>query len=137
MPRQRAQQHSCEQQCWYFGRRIEQHDRCRGSLYKGNGSNAVGVSFENAPIVLTASDPLFVSETNGRFIPAAGSQAIDSSIASLEERPALSDVKNGVKLPLSPMIAPSRDIGGLLRVDDPDVDTPQGQGQTVFIDVGR
>ncbi len=106
------------------------------NLYKGNATNTVGTGLGSFAITLSAADPLFANTSNGRYYPAPLSQAIDSSLASLQERTALSQVKNAVSLPPSPMVAPTRDLGGLLRVDDPAMNTPAGQGQNVFIDRG-
>ncbi|EMI17327.1 peptidase domain protein [Rhodopirellula maiorica SM1] len=39
-------------------------------------------------------------------------------------------------MPPSPIIAPSFDVNGQLRVDDPDVETPSGIGERVFKDRG-
>jgi VCBS repeat-containing protein len=109
------------------------------NLFKSNASNVQGLAGGgngSFPIFLGPNDPLFTSLTNGRYYLAPLSRAIDSSLASLQERSALSQVKNSMSLPSSPMISPSRDIGGLLRIDDPAVNTPGGQGQNVFIDRG-
>ncbi len=106
------------------------------NLFQANTTNATGTTTGSFAILLGPTEPLFANANNGRFYPAAGSKAIDSSLASLQERAALSQVKNAVSLPVSPMIAPNRDIGGLLRIDDPAVNTPAGQGQNVFIDRG-
>ncbi|MFN9911448.1 MAG: hypothetical protein ACK53L_02620, partial [Pirellulaceae bacterium] len=79
---------------------------------------------------------MFVDVNNYRFFLASQSQAIDSSLSSLAELSLLSQVKNGVGLPPSPLIAPPRDVVGVARVDDLTVNTPAGQGQNVNIDRG-
>ncbi len=108
-----------------------------GNLYKQNGANTnpagLTQSFE---INLLASDPLFVDSALGRFYLAAQSQAIDSSLASLENRSSIEQVTEAIGIPKSPIIAPSFDVNGLRRGDDPLVNTPAGQGQNVFIDRG-
>lgn len=107
------------------------------NIYQLNGSNtSPNISIAASDIPLTSSEPLFLDPTNGRYYLRDRSKAIDSSLASLLERPALKQVKNSVQLPESPMIAPTRDIGGLLRVDDPDNNPSDGAGQTVTIDRG-
>lgn len=106
------------------------------NVYKGNGTNAVGVGVGSFPIQLTAADPLFVDTTNRRFYLAAGAQAIDSSLEALQERPALAQLKNSLSIPPSPMIAPDLDVTGQRRVDDPTVNTPAGLGGNVFKDRG-
>ena len=106
-----------------------------GNLYYNN-SNTTNVIGETFGIFLNPTDPLFVNTSNGRFYLKDQSQAIDSSLGSLQERPGLSSVKSGIKRTPNPLIAPSRDVSGLLRQDDPNVSTPGGQGQNVFIDRG-
>ena len=107
-----------------------------GNLFQSNTTNITGGGTGTFPIQLTATDPLFVNVTNNRFYLAPLSQAIDSSLASLPELGLLSQVKNSVLLPASPLIAPDRDVIGVLRVDDANVQTPSGQGQNVNIDRG-
>jgi hypothetical protein len=70
------------------------------------------------------------------FTPQYDVRTIDSSIDSLEERASLSTVRGAVELPPMPIIAPSIDLNGQFRVDDPNVDTPTGVGQSVFKDRG-
>jgi VCBS repeat-containing protein len=106
------------------------------NLFKDNNANTIGTTTGSFPITLPSNAPLFVDPTNGRFYLAAGSQAIDSSLEALQERNALTQVKNAMGLPLSPMLAPDRDVTGQLRVDDPTVNTPAGQGANVFKDRG-
>ncbi len=79
---------------------------------------------------------LFVNAQGGLYLPAAGSPLIDSSIDSLPERPALAAVKQSVGISISPILAPQRDAVGQLRVDDPDVAPPSGQGLNIFKDRG-
>ena len=110
------------------------------NLFQGNGNNTVGTTVgANAIVLLTtnpAIDPLFIDATSGRFYLLPGSQAIDSSQQVFFEQPLLTQVKNSISLPLSPMIAPDRDVTGQRRVDDPSVNTPSGLGSNVFIDRG-
>jgi len=106
-----------------------------GSVYQNNTANSTA-GLGDFPIVLAADDPLFVNEAGGNFYPAAGSRAIDSSVNSLQDRPALVTVINPLGIPVSPILAPSTDISGQLRVDDPAVDTPTGLGEVVFKDRG-
>ncbi|MFM8263586.1 MAG: cadherin-like domain-containing protein, partial [Pirellula sp.] len=107
------------------------------NLYQGNVTNLTpaGTS-QSFPIFLTPSQPLFTDPTRDRFYLRALSQAIDSSIASLEDRNLLDQVRSAVGLPTSPIIAPEFDAYGLLRSDDPSVSTPGGLGSNVFADRG-
>ena len=109
------------------------------NLYQGNAANIVPASLNGSqsfPITLTASEPLFTDPTRDRFYLRAFSRAIDSSIASLEDRNLLDQVRSAVGLPTSPIIAPEFDAYGLLRSDDPTVSTPGGLGSNVFADRG-
>ncbi|MCI0360028.1 MAG: GEVED domain-containing protein [Planctomycetaceae bacterium] len=107
-----------------------------GMLFQGNDTNAnvpIGSGF---PIVLSNNQPLFVNAAAGNFYPKALSPAIDSSVDSLLDRPSLVTVRNPLGIPPSPIISPNRDNVGQLRVDDPGVSTPQGQGLNPFKDRG-
>ena len=108
------------------------------NLFQGNGTNTVGIGTGSFAEPLNPGDPLFVASTiaNRRFYLAAGSKAIDSSLDALQERPELTQVKNSIGLPLSPMIAPDLDGTGQRRVDDPTVNSPAGLGGNVFKDRG-
>ncbi|MFO0869761.1 MAG: GEVED domain-containing protein [Pirellulales bacterium] len=106
-----------------------------GSVYQGNGVNTAGVTTEDYPLTLAATDPLFVNAGAGNFYPAKGSVAIDSAVDSLLERAALETVKAPLGIPPSPILAPERDLFGLLRVDDPST-SPAGFGENVFKDRG-
>ena len=79
---------------------------------------------------------LFVNAQASQYLPAAKSPLIDSAIDTLPERPTLAAVKNAMGISVSPIKAPTYDLVGQLRVDDPDVASPAGQGQNVFKDRG-
>jgi Bacterial Ig domain/Bacterial pre-peptidase C-terminal domain/Dockerin type I domain/GEVED domain len=85
---------------------------------------------------IPAGVDLFVNAQAGLYLPAANSPLVDSGIDSFRERPALATVKQAVGLAVSPIIAPAYDLVGQLRVDDPAVSPPSGQGQNVFKDRG-
>ncbi|MHB8954104.1 MAG: dockerin type I domain-containing protein [Pirellulaceae bacterium] len=107
-----------------------------GLLFKGVGTLSSTGQVGAYPIVLGASDPLFVDPANYNFLLAAGSIAIDSSIDSLDDRQNLFFVKDPLGISKSPILAPDRDVYGQLRGDDPSVNTPAGQGENVFKDRG-
>lgn len=108
-----------------------------GNLYKQNATPRIPAALTDSyEIFLQPADPLFIDQARRRYYPAPLSQAIDSSIASLENRSSLEQVKDGVGLPVSSILAPTFDVNGLRRSDDPDVTTPAGQGGNVFIDRG-
>jgi len=63
--------------------------------------------------------------------------AIDSSINSLQDRASMTAVTGPLGIAPSPIIAPSYDLYGQLRVDDPNVANANlGAGANVFIDRG-
>ena len=91
---------------------------------------------ESFNVTLDPDEPLFFNSGDQNFYPAAGSRVIDSSINSLEDRDSLTTVKDAVDIAPSPLLAPGRDGFGQLRVDDPNVDPPDGFGSNPFIDRG-
>ncbi|RMF88512.1 MAG: right-handed parallel beta-helix repeat-containing protein, partial [Planctomycetota bacterium] len=107
-----------------------------GNLFQRTITPASGIALSNTAIILSDTDPLFVNAGTGNYYLAAGSRAIDSSIDSLEDRPALVEVKSPMGIAPSPIEAPAQDLLGQLRVDDPTVSTPPGQGEVVFKDRG-
>jgi len=107
-----------------------------GTVYQNNSSNNVGVTNEAFPTILSSTDPLFVNASGQNYYLAAGSLAIDSSIDSLTDRAGLITVRNPLGIDPSPVLAPERDVFGLLRVDDPNVSPPPGFGNNVFKDRG-
>ncbi|MFO1062600.1 MAG: hypothetical protein U0892_01830 [Pirellulales bacterium] len=122
-----------------------------GSLYQfadgTQAKNRLGEGIETSPTNLpntaldfnytaSASEKLFVDAQAGLYLPAPGSRLIDSSLDVLEEREAFKTIKQAMGIAVSPIIAPARDATGQLRVDDPSVATPSGQGANVFKDRG-
>ena len=106
-----------------------------GTLYQDNIANS-NAGLGDFPIVLSASEVLFVDRDDSNFNLAESSLAIDSSIDSLRDRPAIVFVSNPIGASVSPILAPEMDNTGQLRVDDPNVDTPAGLGDNVFKDRG-
>ncbi len=106
------------------------------NIFQGNGLNAVGGVVGSFAISLPAGAPLFANPANNRFYLASQSQAIDSALGSLAELGTLTQIKSALGLPAAPLVSPDRDVSGILRVDDPTMNTPSGQGQNVIIDRG-
>jgi hypothetical protein len=106
-----------------------------GGVYQGNRTDTVGVALEDFPLRLANTDPLFVNAAKGNYYLARNSVAIDSAVSSLLERASLETVKSPLGIAPSPIIAPGRDLYGLLRVDDPNT-SPAGFGENVFTDRG-
>ncbi len=86
-------------------------------------------------LLLPGSQVLLVDPSSDDFLPITSSIAIDSSINSLAERDAFASLKRALGLPVNPLLAPSRDVTGQLRVDDPNVSF-SGLGSNVFKDRG-
>ncbi len=109
-----------------------------GSIYQHNdlADSNVGSTGDDFNVRMGDYDPLFVNSADRNFYPAPMSPVIDCAIDSLEERVGFALVKNAMGIPVSPILAPDLDAAGLLRSDDPEVDTPAGQGANVFKDRG-
>jgi hypothetical protein len=114
------------------------------TLYKGNTTDfttgAIGVG--TFPLQLGPGDPLFVDplvldRNRGNFYLAPGSQAIDASVISLEDRPEMTKVAAPSGIAESPIFAPTSDLLGNPRLDDPTVAPPFfGLGENPFTDRG-
>lgn len=109
-----------------------------GSTYQHNDQedSNVGSTNDDFNVHLGGYEPLFVNAPAGNFYPAPYSPIIDSATDALEERSGFASIKDSVGIPVSPILAPDLDAVGLLRSDDPEVDTPSGQGANVFKDRG-
>ena len=106
------------------------------SLFHQNSQNAVNGEIGAFAIELDSDSPLFVNQTENNYYLADGAQAIDSSLDSLRDRAAMDTIKEPLGIAPSPILAPSLDVLGQKRIDDPAVDTPFGQGANVFKDRG-
>ncbi len=96
----------------------------------------LGAPGDDFNTVLGNYEALFVDAADGDFYPAPMARSIDSALDSLGERSGFATVKTAMGISISPILAPDLDAVGLLRSDDPDVDTPSGQGANVFKDRG-
>jgi hypothetical protein len=103
------------------------------SAYWNTTAQVTGLT-ENQAITL-GSDP-FVSAAAGNFYLRSGSEAIDSGINSLDDRPSFVSVKQTLGIPESRIIAPDRDLFGQLRGDDSSQASYPGLGSNVFKDRG-
>ena len=106
------------------------------SYYRNETDVPDDVSLGQFSQVLSPAEVVFVGAERFVFTPAAGASIIDSSIDSLAERSSLTTVRNPLGIPTSPILAPTFDVSGQLRVDDPNVETPSGLGERVFGDRG-
>ena len=96
----------------------------------------IRVFTETFPIQIADGAPLFVDAAVGNFYPAAGSRIIDSSLDSLQDRANMVTVKNPLGIPQSPILVPTADLLGQLRMDDPSVSPPTGFGNDTYKDRG-
>lgn len=135
---------------------VFQHDEPRNTAMRANinavpfspGGDAgiitdgvVGVSNVNGGdddfnVTLQGDDPLIVNGQGNDFQPSPGAYIIDSATNSLTERDAFAALKNTVGIPVSNILAPSRDVSGILRADNRLYATPGGLGSQVFKDRG-
>lgn len=107
------------------------------NLFHNNGSptQPTDLLAGSNPLFQVAGDPLFVNTLTKNFYLQAGALAIDSSLDSLQDRITFANFKAELGVPQSPIFAPSRDVFGQLRVDDPNED-PLGGGASIFKDRG-
>ena len=103
------------------------------SAFFNTTTQVTGVASDR-PIVLTGNP--FVNAAGGNFYPVAGTPMIDSSLDVLQERSDYAAVISPLGIPVSPIIAPARDLYGQLRSDDPGQASPPGLGASVFKDRG-
>ncbi len=85
---------------------------------------------------LAANQILFENADGNNFLPGESSFAIDSAINSVIDREDVRELRESVGLPNSNLLAPDRDINGVLRADNPNVAPPGGIGGFVFKDRG-
>ncbi len=108
-----------------------------GTLYQRNAANLGGSALiGQSPLTPANSVDLFVDVHARRLYPELQAPTIDSTIDSLLDRAGLVSVKAPLGLQVSPILAPTYDLNGLLRIDDPTVDSPFGLGENVFKDRG-
>ena len=103
------------------------------SAYWQVGTAVTGAN-ESSPISLSGNP--FVNAAGGNFYLVGGSEAIDSSVNSLQDRSEYVAVKSPLGIAPSPMQAPDRDLYGQLRGDEPAVASAPGLGSNVFKDRG-
>ena len=111
------------------------------NIYQNDGPNPsnpnnVGPILEQGGIDLAPTDPLFVNAAAGNFYLAKGSLAVDSALASLQDRSAMIAVTAPLGIAPSPILAPIYDINGQLRIHDPSSQSGSGTGSQIFQDRG-
>ena len=112
------------------------------NLYQNNTANVQGTALGTFDHVDAASDPLFINAAKHNFNlqekNSAGvvNYAIDSSLQVLADRSAMTKIEAPLGIGPSPIIAPSTDETGKLRVADHRVPPNNATGSNVFIDRG-
>jgi hypothetical protein len=107
------------------------------NIYQNNTANdSIGAILEQGGIALASTDPLFMNASAGNFYLAKGSLAVDSALASLQDRAAMTAVTAPLGIAPSPILAPSFDINGQLRIHDPTSSGGNGTGTQIFQDRG-
>ena len=103
------------------------------SAFHNVGTQVNGTSANQS---LTLATNPFVAAQFANFYLAEGSQAIDSALNTLQDRAEYTVVTSQLGISVSPIVAPSRDIYGQLRGDDPKQASMPGLGSDIFKDRG-
>jgi hypothetical protein len=119
-----------------FRNNMSQPFNASGSIGIITGPSNINAANDDFNVTLGDLDPLFVNAAGGDFLPTADTSIIDSSVNAVTQRDRLTDVLQSVGLSMSNVLAPTRDINGVLRVDNPDVASPPGLGSLIFKDRG-
>ncbi len=106
------------------------------TAFQGNRINATNLRVGDFSLLLSESDPLFVDIVGGNYLLADNSEAIDSSVNTLQERSGLASVLSAIGFQPSEIVAPFVDADGVLRIDHPQIESSGGVGQNAFIDRG-
>ncbi|MEM9645151.1 MAG: GEVED domain-containing protein, partial [Planctomycetota bacterium] len=107
-----------------------------GNAYANNATDST-IAVSTSAIQIPDGTPVFKDADRDLYIPATGSDIIDSSFSEIADRgDFFATVKDPVGISPSPIIAPGFDAYGQPRVDDPTKTSPGGVGQNVFIDRG-
>ncbi len=94
------------------------------------------VSGATANQSLTLASNPFVAAGFANFYLSEGSAAIDSALNTLQDRTEYNVVTSPLGIPVSPIVAPDRDIYGQLRGDDPKQASTPGLGSNIVKDRG-
>ena len=86
--------------------------------------------------LLDGTQPLFANADGNNFLPDPASFAIDSANNFAEDRDNIRELRESIGLPNSNLLAPDRDVNGVLRADNPNVGSQGGLGDEIFKDRG-
>lgn len=113
------------------GETVYQNDALKTNITDPN-NNQFAINLDPGDALFVNPDPQYAN-----FYLARGSNAIDSSINKLDDRPDLFVVRSPLGLPRSDINAPERDLNGKLRVRDTDQhDAWPGLGANIWKDRG-
>ncbi|TWT49074.1 hypothetical protein Pla22_42660 [Rubripirellula amarantea] len=122
------------------GLNVDASSEAAGTTVGGNAYHANVTANSNIPLDstdITIAGEVFQDPARGIYIPRAGSNVIDSSFSSLDDRTEfVNTVKQPVGLASSPIIAPLFDAYGQPRFDDPLINPAGPGGGVVTIDRG-
>ena len=100
------------------------------------GTSNVNGGLDDFNIIVGVDERVLEFPEANKFNPAPGAVVIDASVNSLLERQEVKAARASVGLPPTNVLAPNRDVSGLLRADHPDYAPPGGLGTLVFKDRG-
>ncbi|WP_345683058.1 tandem-95 repeat protein [Novipirellula caenicola] len=87
-------------------------------------------------VTLGNFDPSLEYAAGNNFLPIGDSLLVDSSVNSLTDRDTFKALKASVGIPESNVLAPIRDVNGILRADNPFFQPPGTVGESIFRDRG-
>ena len=101
----------------------------------GIGPSNINGGTDDFNITNADGDITLVNPGGDNFLPAPFSSVIDNNVDSLRERSALESLRQSIGLPISNVLAPTRDVTGVKRADNP-LYPNTGQGSSIFGDRG-
>ncbi|WP_197171062.1 tandem-95 repeat protein [Novipirellula aureliae] len=107
-----------------------------GGLTITPGPSNVNGGTDDFNETLGGNDVLFVNPAGDNFLPAPNAHIIDTAVNSITDREGFIEVKNSIGIDANNVIAPSRDVYGVFRADNPLYAPPHTVGETIFKDRG-
>ncbi len=104
----------------------------KGSTLPSN-INQTGDDFN---LTVAPTEPTLQYPQGNNFLPIGTSVIVDSSVNSITERDEFKALKNSIGISESNLLAPLRDVNGILRADNPFFQPPGTVGESIFKDRG-
>ena len=101
-----------------------------------NEPSNINVQNDDFNVTIGNNDPSLQYAEGNNHLPVGTSLIVDSSVNSLVEREEFTNLKDSLGIPDSNILAPIRDVTGILRADNPNFQPPGTVGESVFIDRG-